>query len=446
MLDRVLSEFDDIETDTGDEGGIIGVREVKQGAEKRPNNDNQDEDETEASACAGAAKSSSDGPPPVDRTLKPQSMSPPALPQKSRSRPSRPNSHDSEGSSHNSSDNSHEYQEINSDLLTPTPGDKSVGKKRQTSMERNRRRGEIRNRRNQNRDIQCSSSDITTLEGPSKPRTKDDQRMREQQRIRDDLQNAGRPREMRNLRKSRSDANFERREAEDFSRRSGRGRGPRRSRSSDRFLDSREPILDPPFESPIDPRLMDPRHFDPRLVDPRLIDPQMADPRMFDPHLIEQIYPMEDPVRFPHLLGYPPMPLPTAMSPETTQGLPLPPGPPGMGPMDFPSGYHMFPYDYHPFLQDQLLPGDHVPTVYDPILIGPRGRGIPPDFPPMDVPGDYPVGYPMDFPVPVDYPIDYPVDYRRFPPEMMQWDMPDRDPWASPTPEEAHMLINRAMR
>ena len=457
VLDRVLSEFDDIETDTGDEAGIIEVNEVKKKSDKPSKSQNgQNKKENKEQ------DKSNSGPPPVDRTLKPQIA--PALPQKSRPKSAlQQNTNDSEaegGSSQNSSDNSHEYQEINSDLMNTIQSDRS-GKKKQTSIERNRRREELRIKRQISRDLQCSSSDITTLEGPHKSKQN-----KEELRSRDPLPSTERSRDIardgRHLRKSRSgEVNLERKEGEDFSRKSGKSRGPRRSRSSDRLLDPRDYPPNRNYDHKIDPRLIDPRMFDPRLIDPRLMDPQIIDPqiidpqmidsqimdpRLHDPHLMDPVFPMEDGIRFPHLLGYPSMPPANHMGPpENPPGIhSLPHGPPGIPP-DFP-GYPMFPYDY-PFLPEHMMPGDQLP-VYDPIIIPPHPGMIPPEYRHMDIPPDFPMGYPLE--IPPDYPIDYPIDYDPYPPEVMHWNMHGRgrgeDPWMTPTPEEAEMLIRRGLR
>nr|XP_045621887.1 uncharacterized protein LOC123772658 isoform X2 [Procambarus clarkii] len=450
VLDRVLSEFDDVETDTNDESSAVDV--------------------TLNTPDLAPPSAPPSAPPPIDRTLKPRepAPAPPELPRKTRL--PRPGS----GSS---SPSSHEYQEINSDVCGPQHPDEEAaaappatilispaaksggGVRRQMSEDRARlRRHEDDSRRQPRRqrsedtrlrrdDLSSSSGDLTSVdlrEMISKPRPpRDTSRGRSRDAIRGPRDAARDVREPRHLRKSRSGDVEARRHSQDQGRR-------RRSRSSDRWLDHStyqehlldQRLVDPSMYDPrmVDPRMVDPRMVDPRMVDPRMIGPRMVDPRMVDPRLIDPRYMDEpfphDPIRFPHLMSYPSVgqigPMAAGRLSPVSQGIPV--GPPFL-PMEYPP-YPLYPYD--------------VGYIPDP-RIGPDQPFLPPH---QVYPGDIPVPEYIhpDF-LPPDYPLDYPLDYGPGAPHPAlmagMWGGPGHQPgddWPPPTPEQAQKLINSVVR
>ncbi|XP_071533994.1 uncharacterized protein [Panulirus ornatus] len=438
VLDRVLSEFDDIETDTNDESASPDVT-------ANEGNHTPDSEPPE--------------PPPVDRTLKPREVIPvpPELPRKTRlPRPA----------SGSSSPSSHEYQEINSDVCAsqrqpeapiappPAPLASPSGRpvRRQMSEDRARRlRHEDDSRRQPRRqrsedtrlcrdDVSSSSGDLMSVdvrEKISKPRPMRDNsrgRSRESPRGPRDARDPGRDvREPRHLRKSRSGDVEARRLSHDQE----QGRR-RRSRSSDRWLDhSTHP------EYLLDQRIpVDQAMFDPRMVDPRIIDPRMVDPRLIDPRLMDEPFPHpQDPIRFPHLMSYPPMAQPGPMSPSrmsTGAMSPVPPGPP-MGPPFLPVEYPHYPlYPYElTYVQDPML-GPEVPFL-------PPHPGYPRDLPPEYLHPEF---------LPPDYPLEYALEYGPAAPSHPAlmggvWGAPGAQPredWPPPSPEEARRLIHSVVR
>lgn len=430
----MLSEFDDIETDTNDESASL---DTCNGGTNSPDPDPPE-------------------PPPVDRTLKPRDAIPvpPELPRKTRL-PPRPTS----GSS---SPSSHEYQEINSDVCAPQrppeppapppaplaspPG---RGVRRQMSEDRARLRrqeddGRRQPRRQRSEDTRLSRDDVSSSSGDlmnidvrektSKPRpTRDTSRgrSREPPRGHRDARDAGRDiREPRHLRKSRSGDVEARRLSHD----QDQGRR-RRSRSSDRWLDhSTHP------EYLLDQRVVDPAMFDPRMVDPRIIDPRMVDPRLIDPRLMDEPFPHPQDPRFPHLMSYPAMSQAGPMSPSRISSgamSPVPPGPP-IGPpflpMEYPH-YPLYPYDLT-YVQDPMM-GPDLPFL-------PPHPAYPRDLPPEYLHPDF---------LPPDYPLEYPLEYGPAPhhPALMGavWGAPGHQPredWPPPSPEEARRLIHSVVR
>lgn len=307
-------------------------------------------------------------------------------------------------------------------------------------MRRQPRRQRSEDTRLRHDDVSSSSGDLMTLDvrDMSKPRPIRDSsrgRSRESQRESRDLRDPTRDvREPRHLRKSRS-GEVEARKVPGNIPDQGRRR---RSRSSDRWLDQAahpDQVMEQRMieANMIDPRMIDPTMIDPRLIDPRMIDPRMIDPRMIDPRYMDEPFPMpQDPIRFPHLMSYPPMPQagpisPGSMSPGAMS--PIPPGaplaPPFM-PMEYPP-YPMYPYDVG-YMPDLMLPPHHPAFPAD---------HIPPEF----MRPEY---------LPPDYPLDYPLEYGPAPhPAMMggMWGGPrPREDWPPPTPQQAQQLIQRVVR
>ena len=400
VLDRILSEFDDVGTDTTEDGCSSDVIPE-----------------------TGPAT-----PPPVDRSLKPREAVP-ELPRKTRT---------ARRGSGSTSPSSHEYQEISPDIVGPAPPLPEIpaliasptarGARRQVSEDRARsRRHEDDSRRQPRRqrsedarlrrdDMSSSSGELAGPEARRAPR--DGSRGRSRESVR-----GGAGREARHLRKSRSGEVEARRPEQQEARR-------RRSRSSDRWLDQAlpDPMMDRRLyeAGPYDPRL-----FDPRYVDPRLIDPSMLDPRLLDPRYVDEPYPYphpHDPVHFPHLMRYPPMMPGGPASPGTLS--PVPPG--------HPVGPPFVPLDYPPYRlghYDLAYPGD-------PMLL--PFMAPPGPYPPEPPPPDY--LHPADC-LPPQY-----LSYHPPPPALVGalWSPapphPPREDWPPPSPEQAQQLIHSVVR
>ncbi|XP_064119985.1 histone-lysine N-methyltransferase SETD1B-like isoform X2 [Macrobrachium nipponense] len=362
-------------------------------------------------------------------------------------------------------------------ILTPPRGDHGV--RRQMSEDRSRlKRHEEEGRRQPPRrqrsedtrlrrdDMSSSSGDLMTLDvrdvnSRSRPK-RDGSRGRSRDTREREPPAAGGGREsskeQRHLRKSRSGDVDVRRVP--TSQEQGRRR---RSRSSDRWLDHQEHLLEQQQQQQqqqqrrmVEAGMIDPRLIDPSMIDPRLIDPRLIDPRLIDPRYMDEPYPLpQDPIRFPHLMSYPPPMSPQAghlspgsMSPGAMS--PIPPGAP-MGPpfipMEF-APYPMYPFEMG-YIPDAMMgsemaflppppPHPHHPAAFP--------GDIPPEFlhPPEFLPQDYPL----------DYPLDFPLDYGPLPrnPAMMgggPWVDPGvhpRDDWPPPTPEQAQKLIHSVVR
>ncbi|XP_047482137.1 uncharacterized protein LOC125034436 isoform X3 [Penaeus chinensis] len=310
--------------------------------------------------------------------------------------------------------------------------DRARSRRNEEELRRQPRRQRSEDARLRHDDISSSSGDLMTLDvrDMSKPRpTRDSSRGRSREPQREAREPQRDAREPRHLRKSRSGEVEARKVAEQAQERGRR----RRSRSSDRWLDHAahpDPLME---QRLMEAGMMDPRMIDPRLIDPRMIDPRMIDPRMIDPRYMDEPFPMaQDPIRFPHLMSYPPMtqagPLtPGNMSPGAIS--PIPPGPP-MGPpflpMEYPP-YPMYPYDVG-YIPDLMLPPHHPAFAAD---------HIPPEF----MRPEY---------LPPDYPLDFPLEYGPAPhPGMMggMWAGPrPRDDWPPPTPQQAQQMIQRVVR